>query len=242
VRNAYTYTYYRLLDSYREFQNPASHRAVEQIRSPTPSLLPVTFPESYPFSLVAYLPNAPSRNSLSTKEDLFNPGLGETAIVFLVLILSSPRKHILNFLESSLEIEGQSHFAALLSQFFKVATSILQNDAFPSSWLNVNILAHKVLIKMMDPVSTLMERDFIPDQESEQSFDSNLWKEGFYMLLKLLSSEQLVIEEFSPQVRVLCLSRCIFAKLRVRNVAQSGGLLAMFVEKVPRSYCVYGRL
>jgi dedicator of cytokinesis protein 3 len=87
----------------------------------------------------------------------------------------------------------------LLSQFFKVASSILQNDAFPSSWLNVNILGHKVLIKMMDPVSTLLERDFIPAQESE--FDAELWREGFHMLLRLLSSDQLVIEEFSPQVR-----------------------------------------
>jgi dedicator of cytokinesis protein 3 len=174
---------------------------VERTRSSTtiPSVLPVTFPESYPFTLVAYLPNA-IRNTQSLKESLFNPGLGETAIVFLVLILSCPRKHILGFLESSLEIEGREHFASLLSQLFKVATSVLQNDAFPSSWLNVNILAHKVLIKVMDPVATLMEKDFIPDQDSEYQFDANLWREGFYMLLKLLSSEQLVIEEFSPQV------------------------------------------
>jgi dedicator of cytokinesis protein 3 len=164
----------------------------------------VTFPESYPFSLVALLPNA-SRNAPHTTltsegNSIFNPGLGETAIVFLVLVLSSPRKHILNFLESSLEIEGRDNFASLLSQFFKVSASILDNDAFPSSWLNVNILAHKVLIKMMDPVASLMERDFIPEQNAVYQFDPNLWREGFYMLLKLLSSEQLVIEEFSPQV------------------------------------------
>lgn len=120
--------------------------------------------------------------------------------MFLVLVLSSPRKHVLNFLESSLEIEGRDNFATLLSQFFKVSTSILDNDAFPSSWLNVNILAHIVLIKMMDPVASLLERDFIPDQDATFSFDARLWREGFYMLLKLLSSEQLVIEEFSPQV------------------------------------------
>ena len=53
---------------------------------------------------------------------------------------------------------------------------------------------------MMDPIATLLERDFIPDQDAGFQFDSNLWREGFYMLLKLLSSEQLVIEEFSPQV------------------------------------------
>lgn len=199
----------RLLDSYREFQNPVNHRAVERTRtsSTTAVPVPVTFPESHPFSLVALLPDAP-RNAPHTLtgegNQIFNPGLGETAIVFLVLVLASPRKHILNFLESSLEIEGRDNFASLLSQFFRVSASILDNDAFPSSWLNVNILAHKVLIKMMDPVASLLERDFIPDQDADYQFDSNLWREGFYMLLKLLSSEQLVIEEFSPQVSYSC--------------------------------------
>ena len=179
--------------------------------------MPITFPESYPFSLVAYLPKG---FSLAHKtpipregEPLFNPGLGETAIVLLVLILSSPKKYILNFLDSSLEIEGKDKFVTLLSQFFKAAASILENDAFPKSWLNVNILAHKVLIKMMDPVSTILERDFIPDQESESQFDSNLWRDGFYMLLKLLSSEQLVIEEFSPQVCCICGTLALNLKL-----------------------------
>jgi hypothetical protein len=144
--------------------------------------------------------NAPHTALTSEGSLIFNPGLGETAIVFLALVLSSPKKDILNFLESSLEIEGREHFASLLSQFFKVSASILDNDAFPCSWLNVNILAHKVLIKMMDPVASLMERDFIPEQDAVYQFDPNLWREAFYMLLKLLSSEQLVIEEFSPQV------------------------------------------
>jgi dedicator of cytokinesis protein 3 len=165
--------------------------------------MPDTFPESYPFSLLAYLPNAQRRPSVSLvnqNEMLFNPGLGETAIVFLVLILSSPTGHILDFLENSLEFEGKDRFTALLSQFFAVATSILDNEAFPKTWLNVNILAHKVLIKMMDPVAAIMEKEFIPSQDCESQFDSNLWREAFSMLLKLLSSDQLVIEEFSPQV------------------------------------------
>jgi dedicator of cytokinesis protein 3 len=166
--------------------------------------IPITFPESYPFSLLSSLPDYPSNTNDTTlskeAEAVFYPGLGETAIVFLVLILSSPTKHILNFLESSLDIEGRDRFTNLMSQLFKVATSILENDAFPKTWLNVNILAHKVLIKMMDPVATILEKDFIPAHESESQFDSSLWRDGFYMLLKLLSSDQLIIEEFSPQV------------------------------------------
>ena len=196
----------RLLESYREFQSPELRRAIERIRSPATVIanVPVTFPESYPFSLVAYLPRTsglvPKPPIPREGEALFNPGLGETAIVLLVLILSSPKKYILNFLESSLEIEGKDKFVTLLSQFFGAAISILENSAFPKSWLNINILAHKVLVKMMDPVASILERDFIPDQELESQFNAVLWRDGFYMLLKLLSSDQLVIEEFSPQV------------------------------------------
>ena len=69
--------------------------------------------------------------------------------------------------------------------------------------MNVNILAHKVLIKIADPVAQLLERDFIPEQAQAFKFNAGLWREALYMLLKLLSSDQLVIEEFSPQVSQL---------------------------------------
>ncbi|KAI0940660.1 hypothetical protein AcW1_003797 [Taiwanofungus camphoratus] len=194
----------RLLDSYLEFQHPASQRAIERSRSSTPisSAYPVTFPESYPFSLAAQLPKNTFTvsGSFDVKAD-FSPGLGETAIVILVLILAAPKKHLLGFFESIVEIEGRDTLAGLLLQTFKVAASILNNDAFPGNWLNVNILAHKELIKMMDPIATLLEREFIPHQQSTWKLDPTLWREGFRVLLKLLSSEQLVIEEFSPQKR-----------------------------------------
>ncbi|KAH9485300.1 Dedicator of cytokinesis protein 3 [Psilocybe cubensis] len=197
----------RLLDSYREIQSPASKRAIEKTKSPSTikSSVPVTFPESYPFSLISSLPEPPTGVSniplTQDGEGEFYPALGEVAVVFLVLILSSPIKYITAFLESSLEIEGRERFVALLSQFFKVATSLLENDAFPKSWMNINILAHKVLIKIMDPIASIMEKEFIPPPELESRFDPSLWREGLHMLLKLLSSEQLMIEDFSPQKR-----------------------------------------
>ncbi|KAF9047285.1 cytoplasmic protein [Panaeolus papilionaceus] len=198
----------RLLDSYREIQSPASKRALERTKTPSTikSLVPVTFPESYPFSLISALPEAPRGVSnisyARESNNVFYPALGETAIVLLVLILSSQTKHISIFLESTvLHIEGRDKFTSLLSQFFKVATSILDNEAFPKTWMNVNILAHKVLIKIMEPISAILEKEFIPPQELESQFDANLWREGYQMLLKLLSSEQLMIEEFSPQKR-----------------------------------------
>ncbi|KAJ7594838.1 C2 domain in Dock180 and Zizimin proteins-domain-containing protein [Mycena floridula] len=193
----------RLMESYREYQNPVSQKLMESTLSQSaPRTAPVTFPESYPFPLLCYLPEGPkSQHIAHQQETVFNPGLGEISIVFLVLILSSPTKHILNFLESSLDIEGRERFVNLLRQFFDVATSILDNESFPRTWLNVNILAHKVIIRMMEPVATILEKEFIPTDETHSPFDPSLWKEAFFMLLKLLSSEQLVIEDFSPQKR-----------------------------------------
>lgn len=179
-------------------------KALERTRSPATlvTAVPTVFPSSYPFSLVSSFP--PTKSSGTSHAPLvFNGGLGEAAIVLLVLILSSPRKHLIGFLEGILEIEGQDKFASLLSKIFKVGLSILQNDAFPKTWLNVNILVHKVLLKIIDPVAVLLMKHFIPDQKEAYQFNSNLWRDGFQLLLKLLSSDQLVIEEFSPQVCTL---------------------------------------
>ncbi|KAJ2936556.1 hypothetical protein H1R20_g537, partial [Candolleomyces eurysporus] len=194
----------RLLDSYREIQNPDTLNAIKRTSSPSTmkAPVPVIFPESYPFSLVTEFPEDHLSGPVQPhSEDVMYPSLGETAIVFLALILSAQTKDILSFLEGFCEIEGHDRFVNLLSQFFKLSVSILSNDAFPKTWLNANVLAHKVLVKMMDPVATIMSKEFIPKPGSEDSFDPDLWKETFHMLLKLLSSEHLVIEQFSPQKR-----------------------------------------
>lgn len=172
------------------------------------------FPESYPFSLIAQLPRVPKGFNGIYQADgqiLFSPAQGEIGIVLLVILLSSPKKYLLNFFEGVFEIEGRDNFAALLLQLFRVSTSILENEAWPANWLNVNIMAHKVLVKMMDAVAVLLERRFIPTDDDTFQFNTQLWTEAFQVLLKLLSSDQLVIEEFSPQVIkfVASISTCL---------------------------------
>jgi hypothetical protein len=187
--------------------------------------VPIVFPSSYPFSLISSLPptkSTPLGTQLGTPQPVFNCSLGEAAIVLLVLILSAPRKHLISFLEGSLEIEGHDNFATLLSKIFKVGFSILNNDAFPKSWLNVNILAHKVLLKIMEPISILLMKHFIPEQKEAYHFDTTLWRDGFALLLKLLSSDQLVIEEFSPQVSGVTECMHILSENGTRNVGPCG--------------------
>lgn len=192
----------KLLESYLEFQNPTMIKVMERHQSTatTVSPSPIPFPESYPFSLLSHAPKSAPPSAGETNA-LYNAGLGEAGVVVLVVILSTSKKQLLNFLENLVEIEGREKLSAMLSRLFKVTTSILNNDAFPSNWLNVNILAHKVIIKMFDPVGEILEREYIPPASSTVPFDTNLWRDALYVLLRLLSSEELVIEDFSPQVR-----------------------------------------
>ncbi|CUA66609.1 Dedicator of cytokinesis protein 3 [Rhizoctonia solani] len=199
----------KILESYQVLSSPETARVFERVKTmaATPVAVPTAFPASYPFSLLSFPPNtakSPIWTGVAAAEEtvtLFNSTLAETATVFLALVQSSPRKHLLGFLESTLDIEGREHLAKFMSLFFKVAISILHHDAYPTNWLNVNIMAHKVILKMADPVGVMLTREFIPDESHADQFDAALWYDALAMLMSLLASEQLVIEEFSPQKR-----------------------------------------
>lgn len=204
----------RLLDAYRELENPLNLESVERQRSQASviSAIPVIFPFSYPFSLLSRSPayhrqeqahalSSSRRVDLPNERPTLRSGVGELACVFITLLLLAPRKIFVGWLEAQLEIEGKDNFARHLTQMFKVAKSILENDAFPADWLNINILAHRVIVKMIDPVSEILEREFIPSQSASFTFNTGLWRDFFSMLLRLLASPQLLIEEFSPQKR-----------------------------------------
>ena len=66
----------------------------------------------------------------------------------------------------------------------------MEDDASSKHWLNVNIIAHRVLLKKIDPVATV----FIPHEASGRPFETALCQECPYVLLKLLSSEHPVIK------------------------------------------------
>ncbi|CEQ42400.1 SPOSA6832_04218 [Sporobolomyces salmonicolor] len=203
----------RLLDSYRELENLANLDAVERQRSQASvaSLSPVVFPSSYPISLLSYSAEYARRQSVggagtppsNDKESwpTLRAGVGEVACVFIALILLAPRKIFVNWLESTLEIEGKDTFARQLAQMFRVSRSILKNEAFPADWLNITVLAHRVVIKLVEPISDILIRDFVPPASASFTFNTGLWRDFFNMLLALLASPQLLIEEFSPQKR-----------------------------------------
>ncbi|GAA5897476.1 guanine nucleotide exchange factor DCK1 [Sporobolomyces salmoneus] len=200
----------RLFESYRELQNVANLDSVERQRSraSVPSLNPVVFPSSYPLSLLSYSPAfARSQAEDTTVADsvetwpTLQAGVGEIGAVFVALVELSPRKIFVNWLESMMEIEGTDTFARQLGQMFRVAQSIVEEEAFPSEWLNMTSLAHRATMKVVDIIADILEQDFLPRQSSSYSFNTALWRDYFSLLFKLLATPHLLIEDFSPQKR-----------------------------------------
>lgn len=203
----------RLVESYREMQNFANLEAVERQRSQASvaSTSPNVFPSTYPLSLLSYTASQARRLDAGSNETqgeeqsetwpTLQAGVGEVAAIFITLVLLSPRKIFVNWLESTLEIEGKDTFARQLGQMFRVAQSIVEEEAFPSDWLNVTALAHRAVMQVIESVTDILVSDFLPPPSSSFSFNTALWKDFFGMLLKLVASPQLLIENFSPQKR-----------------------------------------
>ncbi|CAG8456993.1 uncharacterized protein OCT59_018840 [Rhizophagus irregularis] len=199
----------KLCESYRELHITADeiHPQRERTASSGAVLSSAIFSWSYSLSGVT-APTSTTGSYRSSKEFLLSPlqnsfssGLGEIAAVILQIMFLLTQEHMKEHFLSTYYREGHEATAEFLILLFQVSRSILLNEAFPESWLNMNIMAHKVFLKFLEPISSLMEKNYIPDKEIPDTFNEQLWKEYFNCLLSLLTSKHLVIENFTPQKR-----------------------------------------
>lgn len=125
--------------------------------------------------------------------------LGEISIVLLDLITLQPPKAMRAFFEEQIELESLEHFNRTTLSFFQVASSILAYDAFPKTWTNTAILALTSILKFTDQITKVMIRG-LPTSFGSVAFNIELWRAAFTTVFALVSSDQLVIESFGPQV------------------------------------------
>ena len=209
----------RLLESYHELNSTSSIESIERFNSPSTVVasIPTVFPATYPFSLISELPQSfTNQNKSSTKSqarhNYFNCGLGEIASVVLVLIQLLPKKRIIDFIQEYSEIEGKKNLTRFLTNLFSFSIGILDHKdsgideglipcPYPQTWLNISIFAHRMVLKLGEAISLVMEQEFIPPIEKAHEFERNLWRVCFEMFIRLLASDQLIIEEHTPQKR-----------------------------------------
>ena len=179
----------RFLAAYRQIEHPQILATLTQSRTPASiiSNRPVLFPASYPFALLTARPQKLDGNTTDGTSSLSGL-LCEVAAVLTTMLHLAPPNILGNFLDASLEVEGRENFTTFLTNLFHVGHSMLLNEAMPSDWLNANLLLHCVLLKLVEPLSAILEREFIPTQEVSYTFNFLLWRDFFAMFIRLLAS------------------------------------------------------
>ncbi|PVI07271.1 hypothetical protein DM02DRAFT_357910 [Periconia macrospinosa] len=162
----------KLVDSYRAIQATPRHQK---------NNLSLLFPTSYPF------PTRPTTVQTTFDEALIEISAVLSAMSNLpsIIHLDWPKEDIEGFLLSTLQ----------------VYMSILDGEAFPSSWLSVHIFHHKATMRTLEKLSGILMDSFLPHPDEADQFSTDLWRAFFDTLLKLVGSDALALETFPEQKR-----------------------------------------
>jgi hypothetical protein len=159
-----------------------SYRVIQGVPRPPKKVLSLLFPSSYPFQT----------RPIADESGDFDEALVEIAAV-LAAITSLP---------INLHFDMQrDELAEFLFSALQVYISILDAEAYPSSWLSVHIFHHKSTMRSLEKLSSILIDSFLPHPDEADQFNTELWRAFFDALLKLVGSNALALETFPEQKR-----------------------------------------
>ena len=100
----------------------------------------------------------------------------------------------------AVNLQDQSMSSYLFS-LLACQESVLDGDAYPIGWLSLVTFCHKSTLTVLQYVQKLLSTNFLPAPEFADEFEMDLWKEYFNLLLKLVNSDAVALENFSEQKR-----------------------------------------
>lgn len=158
-----------------------SYLCIQAMPQKPKSGLSLLFPTSYPF------PSRPTPEKVMVEE----------AVVELSAVLSALANS-----PSGMQLElTDDDLSMVLENTLLVHMSILQGEAFPPDWLSVHIYHHKSTMRTLRYLSGIMLESFLPQPDEADTFNTELWKNFFTTLLKLVGSPSLALETFPEQKR-----------------------------------------
>jgi dedicator of cytokinesis protein 3 len=156
-----------------------SYRAIQA--TPRPAKKTLSLPTSYPF-----------QSRAATAEAPFDEAMAEISGV-LAAMASLP-----TLLHPEMPKEDTAEF---LFSVLQVYISILDCEAYPSSWLSVHIYHHKATMRALEKLFNILHDSFLPLPDEADGFNTELWRAFFDALLKLVGSDALALETFPEQKR-----------------------------------------
>jgi hypothetical protein len=158
-----------------------SYRAIQATTRTSRRSLSLLFPASYPF------PSRPTSVEAPFDEAMIEISAVLAAMSSLptIIHLDWPKPDIADFLFSALQ----------------VYISIMDCEAFPSSWFSVHIYQHKAIMRTLEKLAGVLIDSFLPHADEADEFNTDLWRAFFDALLKLVGSDALALETFPEQKR-----------------------------------------
>ncbi|KAJ4336726.1 Deoxycytidine kinase 1 [Ascochyta clinopodiicola] len=158
-----------------------SYRAIQTTPRPIKNSLSLLFPTTYPFQ------SRPTRTEASFDE----------ALIEISAVLAA-----MSSLPTMMHLDWQKEETAdFLFSVLQVYISILDCEAFPSSWLSVHIYHHKATMRTLTKIFSILIDSFLPLPDEADQFSTDLWRAFFDALLKLVGSDALALETFPEQKR-----------------------------------------
>jgi dedicator of cytokinesis protein 3 len=145
------------------------------------SSLSLLFSKTYPFS---------SRPT-NTKETF------DEALLELAALMSS----ISSISSASASTVPNQELSRYILSTLNAQLSIIECGAYPGSWLSLHIYHHRSSLEILEYISTLLRKSFLPSPDFAEDFNMELWKTFFTTLLKIVGSEVLALETFPEQKR-----------------------------------------
>ncbi|OAL50281.1 hypothetical protein IQ07DRAFT_680588 [Pyrenochaeta sp. DS3sAY3a] len=158
-----------------------SYRVIQATPRPAKKTLSLLFPTTYPFQTRAATTEAP-----------FDEAMAEISAV-LAAMSSLPTLVHLDW--------PKDDVAEFLFSVLQVYISILDCEAYPSSWLSVHIYHHKATMRALEKLFNILLDAFLPLPDEADNFNTELWRAFFDALLKLVGSDALALETFPEQKR-----------------------------------------
>ena len=201
---------FSLVESFLELSSEPTAAVLGRHRATSATLFKATpdvFPFSHPFALLSELPPPSLLDKRVTAADpipssgTFICSLAESAAVIFSLVLAAPRSVTLRWLQEMVDFEGAKTTSSMLQTIFQFCTSIIDGAAFPPSWLTLNLMSLGSIIRLLDPITDLLEKHFVPHVDDLADFDVDLWRNVLQLVFAFCGNRELVLEDMTQQRR-----------------------------------------
>jgi hypothetical protein len=215
------------------FSGQTSSQAANNSESIISKCPAIPFPAVYPFPSVPAIKNSGKATSLDVTP-LISSGLSDISVIILELFNVVPSHEWKQYLINTIEEQGTRKASLIIREVCGVCLGLLQGEminpeqddeslqgmasstfekiaaarAIPRHWLNLQMVAHQVVINsVLTPIIELIREGYFPlDSKAEAGYELEvnnnpmaLWECVLRTIFTVVSSRELEIDRFLPQ-------------------------------------------